>query len=416
MKKSGHPLENAEVCALSALDTVLALRSGRLTTQRYIETLLERAQQVSHLNAFITLNESGAQDVARRFDRARKAGEELPPLAGLAIVVKDNINTCDMPTTAGTPALRGKRPRTTAPSLQRLLGAGAIVLGKTNMHELAFGITSTNHSSFAGPVRNPYDPSRIPGGSSGGTAAAIAARVTACGLGTDTGGSVRLPAALCGIAGLRPSVGDNRAQRRYHDDRAVVPISHTRDTIGPMGRTVEDLTMLDAVIAGAPAAAALPLASMRIGLPGAFWQDLDDEVAAVATVALEPLRSAGATLVEINLDEVMELNAKISFQLALHEPNIAIPAYLAASGLDGITLGDIAGQVASPDVKGIFGAVMGGLFRDEYEEVLSERRPALQRAYARCFEQHRLDALLFPTSILPAALIDLAAGSGNVMH
>ena len=120
------------------------------------------------------------------------------------------------------------------------------------MHELAFGITSTNLSSFAGPVRNPYDPIRIPGGSSGGTAAAVAAGVVTCGLGSDTGGSTRIPAALCGIVGLRPSVGNGGTERRYHDENAVVPISHTRDTIGPMGQTVADVALLDFVMTRRP--------------------------------------------------------------------------------------------------------------------------------------------------------------------
>ena len=165
-----------------------------------------------------------------------------------------------MPTSAGTPALQHARPTKNAPSLQKLLDAGAIVIGKTNMHELAFGITSTNLSSFAGPVKNPYDRKRIPGGSSGGTAAAIAARIVTCGLGSDTGGSTRVPAALTGTVGLRPSVGNGGAERRYDDANLVVPISHTRDTVGPMGRTVADVALLDSVITGTPMAQAEPLA------------------------------------------------------------------------------------------------------------------------------------------------------------
>ena len=155
-----------------------------------------------------------------------------------------------MPTSGGTPALHNAQPKTNAPSLQALFEAGAIIIGKTNLHELAFGITSTNLSPFAGPVKNPYDKTRIPGGSSGGTAAAIAAGIVTCGLGTDTGGSTRIPAALTGTVGLRPSVGNGGAQRRYNDANMVVPISHTRDTVGPMGRTVADVALLDSVITG----------------------------------------------------------------------------------------------------------------------------------------------------------------------
>jgi mandelamide amidase len=216
---------------LSATEALAAIRDGSLTALAYMQTLIARARAQADLNALIFVDEAGALAAAARVDAARSSGAPLPALAGLPIVVKDNINTRDMPTTGGTPALRGARPLTTAPSLQKLLDAGAIVLGKANLHELAFGITSTNRASFAGPVRNPYDRARIPGGSSGGTAAAIAARIATCGLGTDTGGSTRVPAALTGTVGLRPSVGNGGAPRRYVDTGAVVPISRTRDTV-----------------------------------------------------------------------------------------------------------------------------------------------------------------------------------------
>src|SRR5262249_23731083 len=155
------------------------------------------------------------------------AGRLLPRLAGLPIIVKDNINTKNLPTTGGTPALKGFTPNGNAPTLQALLDAGAIIIGKGNMHELAFGITSTNLAPFAGPVKNPYNQSLIAGGSSGGSAAAIAARIVPAGLGTDTGGSVRIPSALTGTVGFRPSVGNGGAERRYNGE-GVIPISHTR--------------------------------------------------------------------------------------------------------------------------------------------------------------------------------------------
>ncbi|MEO8059617.1 MAG: amidase family protein, partial [Burkholderiales bacterium] len=228
---------------MNSAQAVAAIRTGRLSAEAYVSTLLARAEQLKDLNAFIVLDRAGAIAAARKVDAMRSSGVALPRLAGLPIVVKDNINTRDLPTTAGTAALRDVRPKANAPTLQTLIDAGAIVLGKTNMHELAFGITSTNLTSFAGPVKNPYDTSRIPGGSSGGTAAAIAARIVPSGLGTDTGGSTRVPAALCGIVGLRPSVGNGGAERRY-DSAGVVPISHTRDTVGPMGRSVADVALL----------------------------------------------------------------------------------------------------------------------------------------------------------------------------
>jgi mandelamide amidase len=399
---------------LTATETVAAIRSGALTATALVTTLLARARAQSDLDAMILLTEDDALAAAARVDAAVKAGGALPPLAGLPIVVKDNINLNGTPTTGGTPALRDARPTNTAPSLQRLLDAGAIVLGKTNLHELAFGITSTNLAPFAGPVRNPYDRTRIPGGSSGGTAAAIAARIASCGLGTDTGGSTRVPAALTGTVGLRPSVGDGGAERRYHDFGAVVPISRTRDTVGPMGRTVGDVALLDAVITGTEPAAPAELAGLRLGVPASFWEGLSKDVAAACATARSRLADAGVVLVDMDVEGLRALNDQVSFVVALHEPIEDIPAYLAASGLQGLDVRAIAARIASPDVRSAFEAILGDAFGAAYPAAMSTHRPAMQALYARTFAQHRVDALLFPTTILAAAPIDATAGSGQV--
>ena len=402
-----------EQLAMSSMQAVAAIKSGRLSAEAYVSTLLARAEQLKDLNAFITLDKAGALAAARAVDTLRSSGAALPPLAGLPIVVKDNINTKNLPTTAGTAALRNARPGANAPTLQKLIDAGAIVLGKTNMHELAFGITSTNLTPFAGPVKNPYDTSRIPGGSSGGTAAAIAARIVPSGLGTDTGGSTRVPAALCGIVGLRPSVGNGGAERRY-DGAGVVPISHTRDTVGPMGRSVADVALLDSVITGAPLASAVPLRGLRIGVPASFWAGLDTQVAGVMAAARSKLTAAGVVFVDVDIPTLAEVNAKVSFPLALHEPVADIPAYLAASGITGITLADVAAGVASPDVKGAFGAIMADALGKDYDAALRSHRPRLRALYDGYFRNSVLDAMLFPTTITTAASIDMANGSGKI--
>ena len=180
-------------------------------------------------------------------DERRAGGGPLGPLHGVPLALKDNLDTADMPTTGGTPGLRGSRPARNAPVVQRLLDAGAIVFGKANLHELAYGITN-NNAGF-GAARNPYDRTRIPGGSSGGVGAAVGARIVPGGIGSDTGGSVRVPAALCGIVGFRPTTG------RW-PQAGIVPISHTRDTAGPMTRSVADCVLLDRVVTGATAAVA----------------------------------------------------------------------------------------------------------------------------------------------------------------
>jgi Asp-tRNA(Asn)/Glu-tRNA(Gln) amidotransferase A subunit family amidase len=399
----------ADTASPTAAEIIAAIRDQKTTATAAAKAAFERAKQLKDLNVFIHLNEAPALAAAAEIDEGRKG-----PLAGLPIVIKDNINTVDMPTSGGTPALHNARPRKNALSVQRLMDAGAIIIGKTNLHELAFGITSTNLSSFAGPVKNPYDKTRIPGGSSGGTAAAIAAGIVTCGLGSDTGGSTRIPAALTGTVGLRPSVGNGGAQRRYNDADMVVPISHTRDTVGPMGRTVADVALLDSVITRTPLVTAEPLQGKRLGIPASFWAGLDRDVEAVTKAARAKLANAGVVLVDVDIAGLFEQNAKVSFPVALHEPIADIPAYLKASEIEGITLADIVDKIASPDVKGAFGAITADAFGAAYQDAITVQRPALQKMYEAYFKDNNLDGILFPTTIAPAPAIDAAKGSGEL--
>jgi len=402
----------ADSSSMSAAEIIAAIRDKKITATDVAKAAIARAEQVKDLNALIILNKDPALAAAAEIDSWERPGPL--PLAGLPIVVKDNINTADMPTSAGTPALQNAQPARNAPSLQKLLNAGAVMIGKANMHELAFGITSTNLSSFAGPVKNPYDKTRISGGSSGGTAAAIAAGIVTCGLGSDTGGSTRVPAALCGIVGLRPSVGNGGAERRYDDANMVVPISHTRDTVGPMGRTVADVALLDSIITDSPMAKAEPLRGKRLGIPAAFWNGLDRDVEAVMKAARAKLADAGVVLVEADMPGLFEQNTKVSFPVALHEPIEDIAEYLKASGIEGITLADIVGKIASPDVKAAFGAITADAFGAAYQDAITAHRPALQKIYEAYFRDNKLDGVLFPTTVAPAPVIDADKGSGEM--
>src|SRR5215831_9890065 len=219
-----------------------AIRNGALTAEALAEALLRRCAAAAPLNAFISLEPDRVRVAARGADQQRQRGDRLGPLHGVPLALKDNIDTADYPT-AGTPGLAAHRPKRNAPIVQRLLDAGALILGKANLQELAYGPTS-NNAAF-GPVHNPYDPTRIPGGSSGGTAAAVAARLAPAGLGTDTAGSVRVPGSLCGVTSFRPST------LRW-PQAGIVPISHTRDTAAPMARSVADCVLLDGVVADGP--------------------------------------------------------------------------------------------------------------------------------------------------------------------
>lgn len=389
------PDSGSELVGLSASAAVEMLRSGALAAERYALALIAQCRAYEDINAFTSFDGERVLEAARAADRDR--GRGVPrALHGLPVVIKDNIDTIGTPTTAGTPALRANVPSANAPVAEALFRAGAILLGKTNMHELADGITN-NNAAF-GAVHNPYARVMIPGGSSGGTAAAVAARMCAAGLGTDTGGSVRIPAALCGVVGLRPTAG------RY-PAAGIVPISHTRDTAGPLARTVADVALLDAVIAGARMPPEPPrLKGLRIGIPRTpFYEDLDPELAEVIARALAQLREAGCILVEADMPQLAKLSAAAG-AISYYEQSRDLDAYLKAAG-SSLTTRDVAAQIASPDVRAIFDTdVLGAaaITAQAYREAMEEHRPRLQAAYARHFREQNVAAIALPTTALPA--------------
>ncbi len=388
-----------ELTELSAGEAAARIRAGTLRSEDLVRALVDVAERRRDLNAFITFNREHVLAAARKADALAARKSFAGPLHGVPIVVKDNIHVAGLPSSAGTPGLKDFVPTRNAPVAEKLIRAGAIVLGKANMHELAFGITS-NNAAF-GPARNAYDPSRIAGGSSGGTGNAIAARMAPAGLGSDTGGSVRIPAALNGITGLRPSLG------RYSQE-GITPIAHTRDTAGPMAREVADLVLLDTIITGArDKVAPASLRGLRVGIPRAvFWKNLDAETEQLATAALDRLRGAGADLVEVDLPGLAELNGKVSFPVALYEANVDLTRYLKRYRI-ALDIKGLAERIASPDVKGLFASAIVPGAKDAipekvYRDALAAR-PALQRLYAETFRTHGIAALVFPTTPLPAA-------------
>ncbi len=367
----------------------------------YIELAAVNPQQASKLaDQLTTLAREHAELGAFTFVAAQsKPPTGQQPLRGLPLIVKDNIDVAGMPTTAGSKALGSIVPSRHCSVIQTLTDAGAHILGKANLHEFSLGITS-NNGTF-GPARNPYDLSRIPGGSSGGNAAAVAAGFAIASIGSDTGGSLRVPAALCGVVGFRPTTG------RWPSD-GVVTISHTRDTLGPIAKTVADCALLDAIVCDEPTELnAVALNGLRLGVPRQlFWRDLDPSVSQACEAFLKRLADFGVTLVEVDLAINHQDCTHAGMVIALVElfPNIA--AYLKQHGKP-FDANAICKAVGSPDVKGIMQSLLGPDAPPQaaYEKALHQARPLFQKAYADCFRDHQLDAIIFPTTALPAAPI-----------
>jgi mandelamide amidase len=392
-----------DIDKLTLTQAVADLRAGKITSVALTSASLARAKARADLNAFITLDEAGALKAASEFD-ARRDDRADRSLGGVPIVIKDNIEVAGLPCSTGTPALQNFVPDRDAPVAAKLRAAGAIVIGKTNMHELAFGISGYNMAFKTGAepgVRNAYDRTRIAGGSSSGTGAAIGARIVTAGLGTDTGGSVRVPAALNGCASLRPTLG------RYPQE-GIAPISHTRDTAGPMAATLEDVALLDRVIAGGDAVTPADLRQVRIGIVTTMLANLDGDTEAAFRAAVERMKSQGVTVVDVEMPQLAELNGRVGFPVALYEAYDDMVAYLARTGT-GITIEALARDIASPDVKGTYDMLViprklpgpDNTLVDAkpiYDDAINTARPALQALYRDTFAGNRLDAIAFPTT------------------
>lgn len=377
------------------------LRAGKVTSTALTTEALTRAKANAELNAFVTLDEAGALKAAAAFDAA---GDRAKPLGGVPVVIKDNIEVAGLPCSAGTPALKDYIPKADAPVVAKLRAAGAVIIGKTSMHELAFGISGYNTAFKTGAefgVRNAYDRALIAGGSSSGTGAAIGARIVAGGLGTDTGGSVRVPAALNGCASLRPTVG------RY-PQQGIAPISHTRDTAGPMAATMADVALLDRVIAGGNAVAPADLKQVRIGIVTAMLTNLDADTDAAFRAAVAQMKAQGVTVVAVEMPGLAELNGQVSFPVALYEAYDDLVAYLQHTGT-GLSIEAIAEKISSADVKGTYDGLViprklpapDNTLLDAgpiYDAAIKTARPALQALYRDTFANNKLDAVAFPTT------------------
>ena len=303
---SAEPRTLAEVGRLVA--------SKGLTSEAVTERCLERiTEQNRTLNAFVSVLDDDAVAQAKKADQEIAAGRYRGPLHGIPISLKDIIDLRNAPTTAASRVLDGHIARRDATVVGRLREAGAIFIGKTNLHEFALG--TTNEDSAYGPVLHPLDSTRSPGGSSGGSAASVLAGMAYASIGTDTGGSIRIPSSACGLVGLKATIGELPTD-------GIVPLSETLDHVGPMCLSVEDTALLYGVLRGISNPE--PLASrdvrgMRFGIPRAYFLDLlDAQVAARFDEACERLRTAGAILDDVMIRHTKEIGT-IYVHIALPE-------------------------------------------------------------------------------------------------
>jgi len=393
---------------IARLAPLIAAR--RVSPVEVVKAVLDRIEALDGiLHAYVTLDVAGALAAARAAEREIAAGGSRGPLHGIPVGVKDNIMVAGMPTTNGSPAMQGRLAAADATSVARLRGAGAVILGKHAMHEWAMGGTCTRIPG--GPVRNPWDLGRVPGGSSGGSAAAVSAGLAAAAIGTDGWGSVRTPASYCGVVGLKPTRG--LVSRRGE----LPPSSAWNNQMGPIARTVADVRIMLDALAGPdpgdptsrtppvrPALAPLDSRRLRVGVARTPLDgDIRPEVGAAVGRAAIILEGLGATVAEVPLPSLGRIPLAIP-ALGTEVQDVLLP--LALRGPDGFSNPDIrlrvlaAGLWGPDDVRRAYGVV--DAIRDEVEAALA-----------------LVDVLLLPTNSTPAFPIGVdrwPVGTGEVVE
>lgn len=404
-----------------------AMESGEVSSVELVHQSLERIETFDRrgpqLRAMVFVNPK-ALELASELDRERRERGARGPLHGIPVVLKDNYDTADMPTSAGSVALAGYLPADDGTQVARLRAAGVVFVGKTNMHELAFGITTVG--SLGGQTKNPYDPDRNPGGSSGGTGAAVATGFAAVGMGSDTCGSIRIPAANNNLFGLRVTQGLSSRD-------GIVPLSHSQDVGGPLARSVVDLAMvLDATVGldendkqTAIGAGHVPesytnslnsagLEGRRLGLLTPYLNEdgAEKEVTDVVMRAASSMEAHGATLVEVDLPGLAEILAGSS--VIFTEFKFDLRDYLAAADKAPVS------SLTEILERGLYHEALEGVFRrseqaqensEEYRRAL-DRRDVVRAAITGLMHSHRLDAVVYPTLRLkPARLGEAQRGS-----
>lgn len=396
------PTTDTDLAFASIEEIARLFRKRKLSPVELTEIMLARIDQLNpKLNSYITLTTELALAQAKKAEtelfapRGRKGYRDRGPLHGIPISLKDNIYTAGIRATAGSKILKDFVPTEDAAVVGQLKNAGAVILGKTNMHEFAYGVTSNN--PHYGPVRNPWDLSRIPGGSSGGSAAAVAAGLCYGSIGSDTGGSIRIPAALCGVVGLKPTVG------RVSVD-GVIPLSPRLDCVGPLARSVHDAALLLEPILPrvkgepSPRNIAKPSAKPRritLGIPKEFFLDvISHDVHAVFEQTLRILKKQRVAFKEISLpllNETEDAGNQIAWAEATyyHQQAGWYPSRASDYGDDVRSRLEVGTKVSAT----------------VYLSALELREKFIQQFHV-ALEEAEIDALVVPTTPITAPLID----------
>ena len=412
---------------MTALGVAGAVRSGERSARAVVEEALAKiARDDGELHAFLLTLDEAALAQADEIDRTVQQGRDPGPLAGVPIALKDNLCVTGVPTTCGSRILEGWRPPYDATVVRRLRDAGAIVIGKTNMDEFAMG-SSTENSCF-GPTRNPHDHSRVPGGSSGGSAAAVAAGFVPLALGSDTGGSIRQPAALCGVVGMKPTYG---VVSRY----GLVAFASSLDQIGPLAATVGDAAALLEAIGGHDrldttssevalgdlvAGLGAGVAGLRVGVCAELVDDTAPDVVAQVRQAAESLAAAGATVEEVSVPELrfglsayyIIAPAEASSNLARYDGvryGLRVDAPTVAAMNTATRTAGFGAEVKRRIMLGTY-ALSAGYYDAYYGQALRVRT-LVSQAFARAYE--RFDVLLGATA--PSTAFALGAKTDDPM-
>jgi aspartyl-tRNA(Asn)/glutamyl-tRNA(Gln) amidotransferase subunit A len=394
-------MNETELAFATIAEIANLFRTGKLSPVELTELMLTRIERTGpKLNAYITVTNELARAQAKRAEAElgvrgkRKTRTDRGLLHGIPLSLKDNICTEGIRTTAGSKILRDYFPERDAPVVTRLKQAGAVLLGKTNMHEFAYGVTTNN--PHYGAARNPWDTTRIPGGSSGGSAAAVAGGLCFGSIGTDTGGSIRIPAALCGIVGLKPGLG-------RVDVTGVIPLSVTHDCVGPLARTVADTAILfRAIVDGngkgeserSHLSSTRKLSKVRVGIPRDFFFDvISSEVQKSFHAAVKCIRGLGAKIKEVSiplLAQTEQAGNRIAWAEAsyYHQQTGWFPSRAAEYG---------------EDVRSRLEAGMKVL-AVEYLEAMEQRRTFISQL-REVMEKEAIDVFMVPSTPIAAPVI-----------